>query len=310
MPLNDVFAAGVQSASAAGSGVLGKPVDLAVRGVQQGGWELLAGQSGLSAVIPVALSQDVNGNAAVLLDARVAALMGELILGNDPGDLPSELSDLNTAAAAEALSQMVAAMGDGIGRASRRKVHAAAGELVAVSGDAGAAARGAVKESRITVVDCELKVGAHAPSRLVVVLSGSVAESLAAERAAAPSGPELTLGPAQGAGGGQRVQPVQFGTIVAPGASAEGASMGNLDLLMDVPLEITVELGRANRRVRDVLSLGPGSIVELSKLAGEPVDLLVNGKLIAKGEVVVIDENFAVRIIEILAREERLAGGL
>jgi len=87
-------------------------------------------------------------------------------------------------------------------------------------------------------------------------------------------------------------------------------SVGNLDLLLDVPLEITVELGRANRRVRDVLNLGPGSIVELSKLAGEPVDLLVNGKPIAKGEVVVIDENFAVRIIEILAREDRLSGGI
>ena len=104
-------------------------------------------------------------------------------------------------------------------------------------------------------------------------------------------------------------QRVQFGTVQAPPATdAPGAA--NLDLLLDVPLEITVELGRANRKVRDVLALGPGSIVELNKLAGEPVDMLVNGKLIAKGEVVVIDENFAVRIIEILSREERLSGGL
>jgi len=310
MSLNDIFAAGAQAASANGSGVLGKPVDVTVRGVQQGGWELASGMSGLTAVVSVALSHDVSGTGAVLLDARQAALMGELMLGNDPAELPADLSDLNSAAAAEALSQMITALGDGLGRASRRKVHAAAGELLPVPGDAATAARGIVKDSRIALVDCELKVGVHPASRLVIILGGAAADSLATERAAGAGGPELTLGPSQGTWGGQRVQPVQFGTIVAPAASGDTASMGNLYLLMDVPLEITVELGRANRRVRDVLSLGPGSIVELSKLAGEPVDLLVNGKLIAKGEVVVIDENFAVRIIEILAREERLAGGL
>jgi len=308
MPLNDIFASGAQNASANGSGVLGKPVELGVRGIQQGGWDIAAGLAGLTAAVPVAFSQELAGNGVLLLDARVAALMGELMLGNDPAALPAELSDLNSAAAAEALSQMISALGDGLGRASHRKIHAAAGELIPVPGDPAPVARGAVKDNRIALVECELKIGAHPASRLVVVLGGAAADALATERAAAPGGPELTLGPSQGAAG-QRVQPVQFGTIAAPGA-AESPSMGNLDLLMDVPLEITVELGRANRRVRDVLSLGPGSIVELSKLAGEPVDLLVNGKLIAKGEVVVIDENFAVRIIEILAREERLAGGL
>ncbi len=309
MPLNEIFSAGAQGASASLSSVLGKPVEMTVRGIQQGGWDIASGLSGLTAAVPVTFSQELSGTGAVLLDVRQAALMGELMLGNDPAEMPAELSDLNSAAAAETLSQMVTALGDGLGRASRRKVHATAGELAPVSGDAATAARGIVKDSRIALVECEFKVGSHAASRAVVIVGGAAADALATERAAAPGGPEMTLGPAQGAGGGQRVQPVQFGTISAPG-SGEAASMGNLDLLMDVPLEITVELGRANRRVRDVLSLGPGSIVELSKLAGEPVDLLVNGKLIAKGEVVVIDENFAVRIIEILAREERLAGGL
>jgi len=73
-----------------------------------------------------------------------------------------------------------------------------------------------------------------------------------------------------------------------------------------VPLQVTVELGRARRLVRDILSLGVGSIVELDKLAGEPVDVLVNGKLIARGEVVVVDENFGVRITEIVSRAERV----
>jgi len=80
----------------------------------------------------------------------------------------------------------------------------------------------------------------------------------------------------------------------------------NLDLILDVPLQLTVELGRARRQVRDILNLGPGSVIELNKLAGENVDVLVNGKLIARGEVVVIDENFGVRITEIVSRAERV----
>jgi len=72
----------------------------------------------------------------------------------------------------------------------------------------------------------------------------------------------------------------------------------NINMLMDIPLKITVELGRTNKTIKEILELGPGSIIELDKLAGEPVSILANGKLIGKGEVVVIDENFGVRIIE------------
>ena len=75
---------------------------------------------------------------------------------------------------------------------------------------------------------------------------------------------------------------------------------------MDVPLEITVELGRTVKTIKDILEISPGSIVELNKIAGEPVDILVNGKFIAKGEVVVIDDNFGVRITEIVNSVEKV----
>ncbi|GGH82202.1 flagellar motor switch protein FliN/FliY [Pullulanibacillus pueri] len=80
----------------------------------------------------------------------------------------------------------------------------------------------------------------------------------------------------------------------------------NIDLLLDVPLTVTVELGRTRKRIKDILELGPGSVIELEKLAGEPVDVLINEKPIAKGEVVVIDENFGVRITEIINQRDRL----
>ena len=80
----------------------------------------------------------------------------------------------------------------------------------------------------------------------------------------------------------------------------------NLDLLLDIPLKVTVELGRTKMRIEDILDLSSGSIVELDKLAGEPVDVLVNQKLIAKGEVVVIDENFGVRVTDIISQKDRI----
>lgn len=99
------------------------------------------------------------------------------------------------------------------------------------------------------------------------------------------------------------VQPAEFGEL--PRYQAPEAS-SNIDLLLDVPLNLTVELGRTKKTIREILSLGPGSVVELEKLAGETVDILVGGKLMAKGEVVVIDENFAVRITDIVSPVDRL----
>lgn len=100
------------------------------------------------------------------------------------------------------------------------------------------------------------------------------------------------------------VQPVAFQPL-SPSKEKE-EKISNLDLLKDVPIQVSVELGRTKILIKDLLALSSGSIIELDKLAGEPVDILVNGKLIAKGEVVVIDENFGVRITEIISPEKRL----
>jgi flagellar motor switch protein FliN/FliY len=88
--------------------------------------------------------------------------------------------------------------------------------------------------------------------------------------------------------------------------SMETGENSNIKLLMDVNMELTVELGRTKKSIKDILGMGEGTVIELDKLAGEPVDVLVNGQLIAKGEVVVIDENFGVRVTEIVDPMERL----
>ncbi|MDB5052079.1 MAG: flagellar motor switch protein FliN [Bacilli bacterium] len=100
------------------------------------------------------------------------------------------------------------------------------------------------------------------------------------------------------------VQPVQFSNLTSgPGMQADDTNLG---LLLDIPLKVTVELGRTQKVIKDILELSQGSIIELDKLAGEPVDILVNNKLIAKGEVVVIDENFGVRVTDIINQWDRI----
>jgi flagellar motor switch protein FliN/FliY len=81
----------------------------------------------------------------------------------------------------------------------------------------------------------------------------------------------------------------------------------NFDLLLDIPLEVTVELGRTRVALRELLALGAGSVIELGKLAGEPLDVLVNGKLVARGECVMVNDKFGVRLTDIVSRSERLA---
>ncbi len=100
------------------------------------------------------------------------------------------------------------------------------------------------------------------------------------------------------------VQPAQFQLF--DDSISQAIEKKNLNLIMDVPLQITVELGRTHKLIRNILEYGPGSVIELDKLAGDPVDILVNGKSIAKGEVVVIDESFGVRVTDIVDASKRL----
>lgn len=94
------------------------------------------------------------------------------------------------------------------------------------------------------------------------------------------------------------IQPAQFQSFSSDINMLQ--SQENINLIKDVPLEVTVELGRTHKSISEILEFAPGTIVELDKIAGEPIDVLVNGKYVAKGEVVVIEESFGVRVTEII----------
>ncbi|MBQ9479640.1 MAG: flagellar motor switch phosphatase FliY [Selenomonadaceae bacterium] len=132
------------------------------------------------------------------------------------------------------------------------------------------------------------------------------------QQAAPP--PQQPQGAQYGYGGAPQMQPHVATNVPVSPAQFQPLSMepvqvneANIGLILDVPLQITVELGRTKKSIKEVLELATGSIVELDKLAGEPVEIQVNGQYLAKGEVVVIDENFGVRITEIASPAERAA---
>jgi len=99
-------------------------------------------------------------------------------------------------------------------------------------------------------------------------------------------------------------QAASFGELT-PDKGGPGVSR-DMDFLLDIPLEVTVELGRTRMLIKDLLQLGQGSVIELDKLAGEPMEILVNNKLIARGEVVVVNEKFGIRLTDIISPTERI----
>jgi flagellar motor switch protein FliN len=129
--------------------------------------------------------------------------------------------------------------------------------------------------------------------------------------AARPAAPAPAAPAPNGNGGAPaplpaNVRPAHLPELTAGPVNGQGY---NIDLLLGVTLQVAVEIGRTTLPIRDVLALTPGSIIELDKLAGEKVDILINGRPIAQGEVVVVDENFGVRITDVVARQQRLTSG-
>src|SRR5512142_2201661 len=94
---------------------------------------------------------------------------------------------------------------------------------------------------------------------------------------------------------------------MSPTATQGEEQSRRLDMLLDVPLDVSVELGRCRMTIQELLALGPGSVIELDKVAGEPLDILINDRLVARGEAVVVNDKFGVRITDIVSPQERVA---
>lgn len=287
-------------------------------------------------VIEVGYTQGIVGTNLLAMREQDALIIADLMMGGDGANPPTELNELYMSAVGEAMNQMMGSTATSMSTVFKKKIDIAPPKVNVIDFAVDPSITGTIPaEEPIVRVSFRMEVEDLIDSEIMQIISVNVAKEMVeslmnavqpatSQTAAAASAPAPAARPAAAQPQPQRepapaygqpqiaakpqaqpnvpVQPVQFAPLKPTGLPAIDP---NISLIMDVPLQVTVELGRTRKLIREILELSPGSVVELDKLAGEPVDILVNGKLIAKGEVVVIDENFGVRVTDIVSPIER-----
>ena len=284
----------------------------------------------------VSYTQGFEGTNVLLVKSEDASVIADLMLGGDGRNPQNEIDDVHLSAVQEAMNQMMGSSATSLSAMFGKRVDISPplAEILDVKKENW---KDDVPDEDLFIkVSFSLKIGDLVDSNIMQLVPVDFAQSLVAElvdlnneetnpeqeNEASVSQQSESVGTSaergeatntdfQGAQGASNrvkkpVTNVQSAAFREFDTVPENHSTRNIDLLLDVPLRMTVELGRTRKRIKDILELGPGSVIELDKLAGEPVDVLINEKPIAKGEVVVIDENFGVRITDIVNQHDRL----
>lgn len=260
---------------------------------------------GNNLVAPVELN-DGKGMAVLIISESQAAIMADLMIGQDGTNPPVALEDLHLSAVTELTNQALDSIVSSIASQTANTLLTTPMEVSVIDLGAGVIAG---LDGDVVILEGNLKIGDFEQGKIAVAVSGSAAEAIKAGPQAEVSLDGFVTDVTAGASSAKKMAP-RAQNVVASELRSESAGARvydkSLDIVMDVPLHVTVELGRTQKLVRDVLEMSPGSVIELDKLAGEPVDILVNQKYIAKGEVVVIDENFGIRITDIIRPVDRI----
>ncbi len=241
-----------------------------------------------------------------LIPVSMAKFIAGKIMGQE---MPETLEDSHIGALREATNNLLGAWATAMGEMLSVEAKTSA-EMKALEGE-GAAAAGTVegiKGQDVLCWKCAIKAGDTEDVYTVVIPSKQMADLVKANPEFKVS-EEKTMPQDSPSGPGAPMKTkaeVEKAVFQEFEGTAPVGESSQIELLLDVPLTVSVELGRKRLSIKEILDLTPGSLLELDKLAGEPVDLMVNGKLFARGEVVVIDENFGVRISSIVSPKERL----
>ncbi len=261
----------------------------------------------------------VESQSCLLMREQDVQVLVDLMMGGDGAVLRSLDREMLLSGAGEAMNQMMGSATTALAEFLGAPVTISPPEIVALDSEE-ATERLRPPGERLVQVTFHLQVEGLVESVFYQLYDGEVlprlvalgtraAQRVAGTQPAPPPTPPVSSTP-EPPRSTPAARPVEFPPLDSRPAPASGR---NIELLLDVPLQVTVELGRTRMRIRDVLSLGLGAVIELERAAGEPVDLYVNDQLFARGEVVVIEENFGVRVTEILSPEQRvrsLARGL
>lgn len=278
-------------------------------------------------IVDVNYNQGLKGSNILIVHTYDAGVIVDLMMGGDGSQPPLELNDLHLSAVSEAMNQMMGASCTSLSQVLNKRIDITPPVLDLYE----------MKNYTFSCGDKIVKIAFRVviqdlvDSEMVQLLPVSFAKTLTAEvmsksgleqpakkekhrdKPAVKSVPvqqepvyTVPDEPSFGRDSNERISvAVAEFEQLRPAAVAQTGT-GNLDIILDVGLELSVELGRTQKRIKEILEFTAGSIIELDKLAGEPVDIMVNGKLLAKGEVVVIDENFGVRVTEIISPLERV----
>jgi flagellar motor switch protein FliN/FliY len=314
----------MSSAATSLSALLGRPVQITTPFVDLvDEAEVRAQFAGPAVVVVIRYTAGLDGRNVFVLTTRDASIVADLMMGGE-GVPSEEIGELQASAVSEAMNQMMGSaatsMAEMIGH--RTDISAPEVQILDLSENIDGPTLGF--DGPIVRTSFQLLVGDLIDTTLMQLMPFEFAQSLverlttvappveapapATEAPAAPPAPAV-MEPEDDRHLHAVPLPVAQ-AVTFPSLDDVPALPGGSDIsiLLDVPLQVTVELGRTQLRIRNVLELVPGSIIELDKLAGEPVDVLVNGKQIARGEVVVIDEEFGVRITDVASQAKRLRG--
>lgn len=285
--------------------------------------EILSESDYPKVVTSIDFKYGLDGSNMLMIDVPDAIIIADLMMGNDGTDVAdNEFGELELSAVGEAMNQMIGTASTAMATMFGRTIDIQPPKVEVLKKGQSGNHEGRDDE-RIVSISFDLNVEGLINSRIAQlytedtvreinkIMLSDTAETLAnrevpvkEEPAVSEPAPAPTPAPTPQA----PVEKVQVQTPDFQELTDQGISdvPRNLDLIMDVPLEFTVVLGKSRRTIKDILSLGAGSVVELDKMTDEPLEILVNGKLVAEGEVVVINESFGIRITNIMSKEERV----
>ncbi|MEH7438398.1 flagellar motor switch phosphatase FliY [Neobacillus drentensis] len=283
--------------------------------------------------VHVDYTEGIRGKNLLMIKENDAKIIANLMMGGDGTILEPELSELHLSAVQEAMNQMMGSAATSMSTIFSQKVDISP-PIIDVLGFPPKKLED-LEEDIILEISFRLKVGSLIDSNMIQFIplsfgkemiqkilsisepaqsSNIVEKEVVSPPTTQPVAVEsVSVTPKETTTVSQNttqtpinanVQKVEYASFSETPSGSSHA--GNIDMLFDIPLEITVELGRTKMQIRKILELGPGAVIQLDKLAGEPVDILANHKLIAKGEVVVIEESFGVRITDIVSPIDRL----
>ncbi|PLV59380.1 flagellar motor switch phosphatase FliY [Thermotoga sp. KOL6] len=297
------------SAATTLSMILGRDVHITVPTVREEKMKDVKGDfKGEQVVVTVEYTEGLKGLNVLVLEKKLVAAIADLMMGGSGEVESEELDEIKLSAVGEAMNQMMGSAATSLSELLGVTVNISPPKVEVIDFDDPNTQFPPVvddPEKDVAIVEFEIDIENLAQSRFYQVIGVDLVKKMyeyftkthaKEEEKAEETKEEKKV----------KVEPVEFSDLKPSETAKTEIPHDKLEILLDIPLKVTVELGRTRMTLKRVLEMIPGSIIELDKLTGEPVDILVNGKLIARGEVVVIDENFGVRITEIVSPKERL----